>query len=586
MIQPQDVVRGSALNRWLVVAAVALALAMALFAGQHTASAQCTDCAPNAGCVDDFTPDSNCTAEDVRIASLVPISTIDPCTSDGDTGTFVFQAELIAGSAERYDIGLFIALDGGSAQLPSRDPNGTSCYHDYLTPIGDPPDPTSGTGPFVNLEDPADGDTCGDIEQGVSTFYNTQEITITCSDSDGDGVIDPISTCTSWDNVRNAKPICTTVADAYPNTKAKCKCEPIAIPTVIIRRLYVDKVTDPPGDPQVFDFTLTYPDNTTVPFSLTDQSDPFDSGLLDPGIYSVAETLPEGWALDDVTCVNDQGTTYPPNAIDLNTNQTVLCTFTNLKAGKIIVDKITDPSPSNHIFDFTVTGPNGFSQDFMLTDPDDPVEIIVSPGAGYAAAELLDPVNDAGWMLTNALCDDGTSSLSGTTVENITVDAGDVINCTFYNTADETSVEMESLSAACTDGVLVVSWVTVSEEDNVGFNVYRSTAENGEAVKLNDRLIDSKAPGSSLGAAYEWVDNTAEAGVTYFYWVENVDSSAATGISGPTSTVCQDPTAVTLTGFTGENASGAAATALPLAAAPLATGLALAIAYVTQRRKR
>src|SRR5512134_3652930 len=117
-------------------------------------------------CVDDLTGVvNNCTANDVTIATLQvrPGGVIDPCSFVGDTAIVNVQATLVAGAAERYDIGIFIAEDGGDART------GT-CEHEWLPPplLGSGLyDPTSGTGPFYQGE--LANDSCGDIEQNVNT---------------------------------------------------------------------------------------------------------------------------------------------------------------------------------------------------------------------------------------------------------------------------------------------------------------------------------------------------------------------------------------------------------------------------------
>src|SRR5262245_63474509 len=81
-------------------------------------------------CVDDLTGRvNNCTANDVTIATLQvrPGGVIDPCSFVGDTAIVNVQATLVAGAAERYDIGIFLAGDGGNART------GT-CTHEYLPP--------------------------------------------------------------------------------------------------------------------------------------------------------------------------------------------------------------------------------------------------------------------------------------------------------------------------------------------------------------------------------------------------------------------------------------------------------------------
>ena len=79
-------------------------------------------------CVDDLTGrTNNCTANDVNLGLLVVIDEVDGCAFPGDTAKVKLQAQLQATSAERWDIGMFIATDGGDARVGA-------CQHDFLPP--------------------------------------------------------------------------------------------------------------------------------------------------------------------------------------------------------------------------------------------------------------------------------------------------------------------------------------------------------------------------------------------------------------------------------------------------------------------
>jgi hypothetical protein len=100
-------------------------------------------------------------------------------------------------------------------------------------------------------------------------------------------------------------------------------------------KIIIDKVTDPSGDPQSFNFTLKRNNADVIaPFSLTDASTPKDSGPILPSggtPYVAAETVPAGWDLTSATCVDSVGPNSSPGAIDLSSGETVTCTFTNTK---------------------------------------------------------------------------------------------------------------------------------------------------------------------------------------------------------------------------------------------------------------
>ena len=121
--------------------------------------------------------------------------------------------------AARYDAGLFLALDGGSAL------SGGNCLHDYLEPplatspiYGDfdangRPDLLGG--PWWNGEPfAAPEDTCGDV-QGNTDSVKILSFRVACVDSTLDGIVD-VSTCASWSSGTSSR--CDRLADAFPPT--------------------------------------------------------------------------------------------------------------------------------------------------------------------------------------------------------------------------------------------------------------------------------------------------------------------------------------------------------------------------------
>jgi len=260
----------------------------------------------------------NCAANDVNIAATTSLVVSDGCSFPGDTATISFVAEFNLTAQDRYDIGVWVAEDGGNALT------GSCSVSNF--PINPSP-------PWTNLDalgQPTD--TCGDLTSSNNPLYSSiQNITVACVDTNGDGNLD-ISTALTWQQ-SGANDVCTSPLRALPGGPSKCKGTSlpgiaISVPGVI----KVDKVTNPSGDPTSFHFTLSGgPTNVNQGFSLTDAAAPFDSGGLTPGAtpYSVTETLPAGWTLSSATCVSDQGLPQTPASIVLHNGETVTCTLTN-----------------------------------------------------------------------------------------------------------------------------------------------------------------------------------------------------------------------------------------------------------------
>lgn len=156
------------------------------------------------------------------------------------------------------------------------------------------------------------------------------------------------------------------------------------------------------------------------------------------------------------------------------------------------------------------------------------------------------------------------------------------------------AVTLASFEAQQAGDHVLLSWETVSELNNAGFNLHRGASPAGPDRQLNEALIPSQAPGSSGGFSYVWED-AAElvAGQSYFYWLDDVDLAGAVTRHGPVSVDFGAPTAVTLDGvsaspgldtlrystnsYSTNNYPAAALPALPWLAVTLAAGAALAL---------
>jgi hypothetical protein len=121
----------------------------------------------------------------------------------------------------------------------------------------------------------------------------------------------------------------------------------------------------------------------------------------------------------------------------------------------------------------------------------------------------------------------------------------DLTTLTGNATATEAALatQLTSFNANFTGNNVQVEWSTVSEHNNLGFNVYRSTSADSLGTQINAELIEAEAPGSS---SYQYQDSTIENGMTYFYTLEDVDVDGVTTRYGPRSVDTSITTAVTL----------------------------------------
>jgi hypothetical protein len=189
------------------------------------------------------------------------------------------------------------------------------------------------------------------------------------------------------------------------------------------------KEADPEGDTE-FDFT-----GDLGAFSLTDDgtsSDTTSFAGLASGTYTVTETVPTGWDLVSIDCVDpDEETTTSVGArsavIDLDLGEDITCTFGNRERGSITIVKEADPAGDKE-FDFT-----GDLGAFSLTDDGTLANTTVFTdviSGTYAVTETV----PAGWKLEGIVCDDpdaGTAVSVATASALIDLDPGEEITCTF-----------------------------------------------------------------------------------------------------------------------------------------------------------
>jgi len=243
--------------------------------------------AQEGSCIDDLTGITNVCAEDDVWLSYLRNAEGLTCLP-GEPVTLNLEAWLLATSLERYDIGLFLALDGGAADagtcqhyyLPpplalggTCSVSGDDCTKEVDCPAGEVCaggyDPESGSGPYYDAEPEDARDECGDLEPGVDTHLFLAPIVVPCVDSDGDGYLD-IGTAVSWDDQRDHA--CVGVGDATPNGPETCRYWTMDVNNVRVHpgRSQVQKIAQPeqllePGGWVTFTFVV----ENTSPISIT-----------------------------------------------------------------------------------------------------------------------------------------------------------------------------------------------------------------------------------------------------------------------------------------------------------------------------
>jgi Peptidase family C25/Concanavalin A-like lectin/glucanases superfamily/Domain of unknown function (DUF2341)/Propeptide_C25 len=100
--------------------------------------------------------------------------------------------------------------------------------------------------------------------------------------------------------------------------------------------------------------------------------------------------------------------------------------------------------------------------------------------------------------------------------------------------ATSTAVELMSFGATGGDGEVDLSWETGSETHNLGFHLHRSLSASGPFLRIT--AVPIPGLGSSPeGARYAYRDPDLANGTTYFYELEDIETTGETALHGPVS---------------------------------------------------
>ncbi len=154
---------------------------------------------------------------------------------------------------------------------------------------------------------------------------------------------------------------------------------------------------------------------------------------LAAGAYTVTESVPPGWALTSITCVDPTGNSTGAGStatINLAAGETVTCTFANRADASVVIEKVTQGGDGTFNFTgtagFSITTVGGFGQDATTFAS-------VTPGVSFSYAETV----PAGWEFAATTCRDAVTNASvGVPIANgrtFVPGAGQRVICTVNN---------------------------------------------------------------------------------------------------------------------------------------------------------
>jgi hypothetical protein len=243
--------------------------------------------------------------------------------------------------------------------------------------------------------------------------------------------------------------VCVDFGSAYVKSRSSASftaelkdfIAPVAVQVSPCPSVTIVKQTLPSTDTTAFSYTAT----GSSPFSLSNGQSKVLKDLL-PGTYEIVETVPteSGTVIYDVAvtggsaCVlNNSDPVHPKVTVTLTSaSPDVTCTFVNSKRGKIVVDKVTNPSGDPTSFAFTLTGgPSAVNEAFALTDAAAPRTSgwLKSNAGANDPAYVVAETAQAGWQ-TSATCSSSASPSTPMSPTLIKWGPGETVTCTFTNT--------------------------------------------------------------------------------------------------------------------------------------------------------
>ncbi len=195
--------------------------------------------------------------------------------------------------------------------------------------------------------------------------------------------------------------------------------------------IVVEKTATPDDTDQLFSFSSNFAGDFNLGAGENLATHNLQPSFI-AGAYSVSESVPDGWTLVSATC--DGGNS--PDNINLQPGQTVTCTFDNaIDRGTIVVQKTADPSDTDQQFSFS----SNFAGDFTIGAGENLSTGDLLPSSEAGTYSVSETVPD-GWTLVSATCDGGHSP------ENIDLQAGETVTCTFDNAIDRGTIVVEKIA--------------------------------------------------------------------------------------------------------------------------------------------
>ena len=253
---------------------------------------------------------------------------------------------------------------------------------------------------------------------------------------------------------------------------------------------------------------------------------------------------------DGITDVDEGVTDRDGDGIPNNQDYDPSGWIYNEDNGEIVTGGTISISPSTGVT-IIEDGSNGYYQ-FTVSQGGD-YTLSYTPPAGFNLSSTCtaqsgtldpDPATDPNPYVVGAGSRDGTTNKmtnwdcgDNPYYWNFHLEVGDplLINNNIPLKPQPTNIVLSAFTAKVSESGILLQWTTETEPDNAGFNIFRSQAESGEYLKINETLLPSQGNDTS-GADYSYLDNPAQTG-SYYYKLQSVSLTGDTSFYGPVSAI-------------------------------------------------
>ncbi|HXH76823.1 MAG TPA: C25 family cysteine peptidase [Bacteriovoracaceae bacterium] len=116
---------------------------------------------------------------------------------------------------------------------------------------------------------------------------------------------------------------------------------------------------------------------------------------------------------------------------------------------------------------------------------------------------------------------------------DVTTKISPLASCTISLGGSASAVSLLSFTAVPYNSAVDVRWKTNTEQNHLGFNIYRADSLSSRFQQINGAIIRNLLNSSSSRGSYRFIDQDVNNGQRYYYYLEDVEVSGKKVMHGP-----------------------------------------------------